>query len=61
MDKWQVIGKQSMRFKDKFNVYHVYTCKQMTKIVVVRCDVSGYEYSSNIHEQFHETFMNIVP
>ena len=61
MDKWQVIGKQSMRFKNKFNVYHVYTCKQMTKIVVVRCDVSGYEYSSNIHEQFHETVMNIVP
>ena len=32
----------------------------MTKIVVVRCDISGYEYSSNIHEQFHENFMNIV-
>ena len=50
-----------MRFKNKFNVYHVYTCKQMTKIVVIRCDVSGYKYSSNIHEQFHENFMNIVP
>ena len=49
-----------MRFKNKFNVYHVYTCKQMTKNVVVRCDVSGYEYSSNIHEQFHENVMGIV-
>ena len=47
-----------MRFKNKFIVYHVYTCKQMTKIVVVHCDVSGCEYSSN---KFHETFKNIVP
>ena len=29
--------------------------------IVVRCEVSGYEYSSTIHEQFHENFMNIVP
>ena len=50
-----------MRFMNKFNVHHIYTCKQMTKIVIVCCDVSGYEYSSNIYKQFHETFMNIVP